>query len=162
MPRTPFICGNWKMFTTAATGRELATAIARGVEDDRVRVAVCPPYTYLPTIAEALLYIPTLDDQLYAPVLSSFLAGLTIVLLADGGQYATTVPREELVGWQRGYNELGQWDVLNASMLQTTVKRNADEQDFVVLGGVFLSQNYFQKLLGKARPKDQNQRLRQF
>src|SRR5438270_3739137 len=54
MPRTPFICGNWKMYTTAASGRELATAIARGVQDDRVRVAVCPPFPYLSTVGEAL------------------------------------------------------------------------------------------------------------
>jgi triosephosphate isomerase (TIM) len=54
MPRTPFICGNWKMFTSAATGRDLAAAISRGVDDDRVRVAVCPPFPYLRTVDEVL------------------------------------------------------------------------------------------------------------
>ncbi len=54
MPRTKFIAGNWKMFTTAQSGRELATAIARGVEDDRVRVAVCPPFPYLAQVGEVL------------------------------------------------------------------------------------------------------------
>jgi hypothetical protein len=118
--------------------------------DPAARIAACiDPQQYELGLSDSLFnswaqltqHDTTLDDQLYSPVLSGLLAGLTIVL-ADGGHYATTVPRNELVGLQRGYNELGQWDVLNASMLQTTVKRNADEQAFVVLGGVFLSQNY--------------------
>jgi triosephosphate isomerase len=54
VPRTPFVCGNWKMFTTAQSGRELAAAVAKGVGDDRVQVAVCPPFPYLTTIAEAV------------------------------------------------------------------------------------------------------------
>src|SRR5262245_24150558 len=54
MPRTPLVCGNWKMFTSTRTGRELAEAVARGVTDDRVQVAVCPPYPYLALIAEVL------------------------------------------------------------------------------------------------------------
>ncbi|MFL5331370.1 MAG: triose-phosphate isomerase [Gemmataceae bacterium] len=54
MSRTKFICGNWKMFTSATSGRELAKAVAVGVTSDRVRVAVCPPFPYLATIAEAL------------------------------------------------------------------------------------------------------------
>jgi triosephosphate isomerase len=52
MPRTPFVCGNWKMFTSSASGRELASAVARGVTDDRVRVAVCPPFPYLTAIRD--------------------------------------------------------------------------------------------------------------
>jgi triosephosphate isomerase len=54
MPRVPFVCGNWKMFTTAAGGRELAAAVAAGVTDGRVRVAVCPPFPYLASVQEAL------------------------------------------------------------------------------------------------------------
>jgi triosephosphate isomerase len=52
--RSKFIAGNWKMYTTAATARELAVGIAKasGVRD--VRVAVCPPFPYLLTVAEAL------------------------------------------------------------------------------------------------------------
>jgi triosephosphate isomerase len=54
MARKRFICGNWKMFTTAASGRELSSAIARGVTDDRVTVAVCPPFPYLATVGELI------------------------------------------------------------------------------------------------------------
>jgi triosephosphate isomerase len=42
------------MFTTAASARELAGAIARGVTADRVRVAVCPPFPYLSVVGDAL------------------------------------------------------------------------------------------------------------
>jgi len=54
MPRTKLIVGNWKMFTSAASGKTLATAIATGVTNDRVRVAVCPPFPYLAQIGEVL------------------------------------------------------------------------------------------------------------
>ena len=53
--RKKFIAGNWKMYTTAATARELASAVARGVgAETRVTVAVCPPFPYLIPVAEAL------------------------------------------------------------------------------------------------------------
>ncbi|HKI33874.1 MAG TPA: triose-phosphate isomerase [Gemmataceae bacterium] len=53
--RKKFIAGNWKMYTTAATARELASAVARGVgAEARVSVAVCPPFPYLIPVAEAL------------------------------------------------------------------------------------------------------------
>jgi triosephosphate isomerase len=53
--RKKFIAGNWKMYTTAATARELASAVARGVGGEtRVTVAVCPPFPYLIPVAEAL------------------------------------------------------------------------------------------------------------
>jgi triosephosphate isomerase len=53
--RKKFIAGNWKMYTTAATARDLAAAVARGVgAETRVTVAVCPPFPYLIPVAEAL------------------------------------------------------------------------------------------------------------
>src|SRR5260370_5922613 len=54
MSRKKFVAGNWKMFASAAVGRELSAAVAAGVHDDRVRVAVCPPFPYLSAIAAAL------------------------------------------------------------------------------------------------------------
>jgi triosephosphate isomerase len=54
MRRTPFVCGNWKMFTRTATARELAGAIAAGVKDDGVTVAVCPPFLYLSVVGDAI------------------------------------------------------------------------------------------------------------
>jgi triosephosphate isomerase (TIM) len=54
MSRQKFVAGNWKMFTSAVVGRELAATVAAGVSDDRVKVAVCPPFPYLTAIAVAL------------------------------------------------------------------------------------------------------------
>jgi triosephosphate isomerase len=53
--RKKFIAGNWKMYTTAASARDLAAAVARGAGGEtRVSVAVCPPFPYLIPVAEAL------------------------------------------------------------------------------------------------------------
>jgi triosephosphate isomerase len=53
--RQKFIAGNWKMFTTRATAQQLAAAIAQGVgAEERVSVAVCPPFPYLLPVAEAV------------------------------------------------------------------------------------------------------------
>jgi triosephosphate isomerase len=51
----PFIAGNWKMFTNAATARDLAAAVAKGVASiPGVRVAVCPPFPYLTLVADVI------------------------------------------------------------------------------------------------------------
>jgi triosephosphate isomerase len=53
--RTPFVAGNWKMYMTSASGRQLASALVKAVgTDDRVTVALCPPFPYLAPIAEVL------------------------------------------------------------------------------------------------------------
>jgi triosephosphate isomerase len=53
--RKKFVAGNWKMFTTAATGKQLAGSIVEGLgAEDRTTVAVCPPFPYLSAIAEML------------------------------------------------------------------------------------------------------------
>ena len=53
--RKKFIAGNWKMFTNRASAQDLAAAVARGVgTEERVEVAVCPPFPYLVPVAEAL------------------------------------------------------------------------------------------------------------
>ncbi|HJT76830.1 MAG TPA: triose-phosphate isomerase [Gemmataceae bacterium] len=53
--RKKFIAGNWKMCTTQESAWQLAKAVAEGVgADDRVAVAVCPPFPYLLPVHEAL------------------------------------------------------------------------------------------------------------
>ena len=52
--RKKFIAGNWKMYTTAASARALAEAVARGVTDNAVTVAVCPPFPWLSLVADAV------------------------------------------------------------------------------------------------------------
>jgi triosephosphate isomerase len=53
--RKKFVAGNWKMFTTTATGRQLASDIVQRLgAEDRVTVAVCPPFPYLTPVAQVL------------------------------------------------------------------------------------------------------------
>jgi triosephosphate isomerase len=53
--RKPFVAGNWKMFTNSTTARALATAIVQGLgSENRVGVALCPPFPYLSAVAEVL------------------------------------------------------------------------------------------------------------
>ena len=56
--RQKFIVGNWKMHTTAADATRLAKAILDGMGimsgEDRVSVAVCPPFPYLALVGEIL------------------------------------------------------------------------------------------------------------
>jgi triosephosphate isomerase len=53
--RTPFVAGNWKMYTTAEQARRLAAEVVRGLgAEERVRVAVCPPFPYLLRVADVL------------------------------------------------------------------------------------------------------------
>jgi triosephosphate isomerase (TIM) len=53
--RQKFIAGNWKMNTTAAEAKRLAKAVvdSAGIED-RVSVAVCPPFPYLALVGAIL------------------------------------------------------------------------------------------------------------
>jgi triosephosphate isomerase len=53
--RQKFVAGNWKMYTTAAQALQLAKAVVKGLaNEDRVRVAVCPPFPYLSHVAAVL------------------------------------------------------------------------------------------------------------
>src|SRR5438105_9745327 len=53
--RKPFVAGNWKMNTIAVSAVELASAIVKGLgNEDRVTVAVCPPFPYLSHVCEVL------------------------------------------------------------------------------------------------------------
>jgi triosephosphate isomerase len=55
MARKKFIAANWKMYTTHTLARDLATAVANGLgNEDRVNVAVCPPFLWLPGVGEAI------------------------------------------------------------------------------------------------------------
>lgn len=49
------VVGNWKMHTTTAVAMRLAQAIVEGVgSEDRVSVALCPPFPYLALVGEIL------------------------------------------------------------------------------------------------------------
>jgi triosephosphate isomerase len=53
--RRKFVAGNWKMFTTAATARQLAGAVVNGLgTENRLTVALCPPFPYLLQVADVI------------------------------------------------------------------------------------------------------------
>src|SRR5262249_15676848 len=52
--RKKFIAGKWKMHRTAAPAKALAEAVAKGVTDNAVTVAVCPPFPWLSLVADAV------------------------------------------------------------------------------------------------------------
>jgi triosephosphate isomerase (TIM) len=55
MARKIFIAGNWKMNTSAASSAALAGELVKAMgTQEKVDVAVCPPYVYLPGVAKAL------------------------------------------------------------------------------------------------------------
>jgi triosephosphate isomerase len=53
--RKPLIAGNWKMYKTPKQAKELAQQLKTGLADVKdVDSAICPPFTALPVVAEAI------------------------------------------------------------------------------------------------------------
>ncbi|HPY36802.1 MAG TPA: triose-phosphate isomerase [Clostridia bacterium] len=52
--RTPIIAGNWKMNMTGAQGAALVKALAPLVKDAKCEVVICPPFTALFDVSNAL------------------------------------------------------------------------------------------------------------
>jgi triosephosphate isomerase len=105
--RKKFIAGNWKMFTTAATARQLAAAVVGGLGgDDRVTVAVCPPFPYLLPVAETLRGSPVgLGAQnLYPEKEGAFTGEVSPTMLTDVGC------RYVIVGHSERRHKLGESD----------------------------------------------------
>jgi Eukaryotic aspartyl protease len=133
------------------------TGFSRSIfSDPAARIAACiNPLQYNIVLTDSLFnnwatltrHDNSYPDQQFELNQSGLLVELTLVF--QGG-YVTTIPQYELIGLERGYNDLGQWDVVNTSRLMTTVSRDVNAA-FVVLGGVFLSQNYLRVDYGKGQ-----------
>src|SRR5438093_11224840 len=97
MPRTRFICGNWKMYTTATSGRELASAVARDIVDDRVRVAVCPPFPFLSAVGDVLREsrVQLGAQNLYPAKEGAFTGEVSPAMLVDVGCQVVIVGHSE-------------------------------------------------------------------
>ncbi len=88
MSRKKFIAGNWKMYKTRAEARALAAAIRDGVgSDDRVAVALCPPFPWLSTVAETVMSSPiTVGAQdVYPEPEGAFTGEVSPAMLLDAG-----------------------------------------------------------------------------
>ena len=105
--RKKFIAGNWKMFTTQATARALASAVVQGVgREDRVTVAVCPPFPYLLPVAEVLRGSPVVlgGQNLYPEKEGAFTGEVSPTMLLDAGC------RYVILGHSERRHKLGETD----------------------------------------------------
>src|SRR5262249_31000161 len=107
--RKKIVVGNWKMFTTASSARELASAIVRGLgAEDRVTVAVCPPFPYLSLVREVLAGSPVgLGAQnAYCEKEGAFTGEVCPAMLVDVGC------RYVILGHSERRHKLGESDAL--------------------------------------------------
>jgi triosephosphate isomerase len=105
--RKPFVAGNWKMFTTAATAQHLAAAVLQGLgSEDRVTVAVCPPFPYLSRVGEVLRGSPVAlgAQNLYPEKEGAFTGEVSPTMLVDVGC------RYVIVGHSERRHKLGETD----------------------------------------------------
>jgi triosephosphate isomerase len=105
--RRKFIAGNWKMFTTAAGARDLASAVVKGAgTEDHVTVAVCPPFPYLMTVADTLRgsTIGLGAQNLYPEEKGAFTGEVSPTMLVDVGC------RYVIVGHSERRHKLGETD----------------------------------------------------
>ena len=86
--RKKFVAGNWKMFTTADSARQLAESVVQGLAgDDRVRVAVCPPFPYLALVGSVVYGSPVVlgAQNCYSEKEGPFTGEVSPTMLADVG-----------------------------------------------------------------------------
>lgn len=88
MTRKKFVAGNWKMYTRSASARDLAVAVRGGIGgDDRVAVALCPPFPWLTIVAEALRASPIAlgAQDVYPGDEAAFTGEVSAPMLLDAG-----------------------------------------------------------------------------
>ncbi|MDD5120004.1 MAG: triose-phosphate isomerase [Candidatus Omnitrophica bacterium] len=86
--RKPIIAGNWKMYKTLKDGQELAVALRRELyKIENVDIVVCPPYTLLVTLADALeaSNIAVGGQDLYWQDEGAFTGEVSPLMLKDAG-----------------------------------------------------------------------------
>jgi len=83
--RTAFIAGNWKMNTTRREAIDLATAIAKGVDDIGVDVAVCVPFPHLAPVQEVLggRHVSVGAQDVYWEPKGAFTGEVSVSMLED-------------------------------------------------------------------------------
>jgi triosephosphate isomerase len=86
--RKKFIAGNWKMFTDSISAELLASAVVQGLGgDDRVTVAVCPPFPYLARVFQAVRESPVAlgGQNIYPAKEGAFTGEVCPAMLVDVG-----------------------------------------------------------------------------
>ena len=86
--RPKLVAGNWKLHTSAATARQLASAVVRGLGNERrVEVAVCPPFPYLAPVGDVLRGSPVAlgAQNVYPEKEGAFTGEVNPAMLVDVG-----------------------------------------------------------------------------
>jgi triosephosphate isomerase len=86
--RKKFIAANWKMFTDAITAELLADAVVKGVgSDDRVTVALFPPFPYLSRVFQVVKGTPVAlgGQNLYPAANGAYTGEVSPAMLVDVG-----------------------------------------------------------------------------
>ncbi|MCW8922429.1 MAG: triose-phosphate isomerase [Gammaproteobacteria bacterium] len=52
--RQPMVAGNWKMNGSSESVKELISGVKAGVGEANAEVVVCPPFVYIPSVADAI------------------------------------------------------------------------------------------------------------
>src|SRR5438093_8215499 len=105
--RKPFVAGNWKMHTTSASAVALAEAIVKGLgTEDRVTVAVFPPFPYLTLVGGVLRGSPIAlgAQNMYGEKEGAFTGEVSPTMLVDVGC------RYVILGHSERRHKLGETD----------------------------------------------------
>jgi triosephosphate isomerase len=86
--RTPLVAGNWKMFKLRGEAIAFAEALAARLDElDEVDLAICPPLTCLPELADMLapLGIGVIAQNGHQAESGAFTGEVSMAMLADAG-----------------------------------------------------------------------------
>ncbi len=86
--RKKFIAGNWKMYTDSIGAELLAAGVVKGLgTDDRVTVAVCPPFPYLSRVFQTVkgTLVALGAQNLYPAKEGAFTGEVSPAMLVDVG-----------------------------------------------------------------------------
>ena len=121
--RHKFIVGNWKMYTTAAEARRLARAVVQGMDiEDRVSVAICPPFPYLAAVGEILKgsRVALGAQNLYPEKEGAFTGEVSTTMLLDLGC------RYVILGHSERRHKLGESDTFINKKVQVALTAGLD------------------------------------
>lgn len=121
--RKKFIAGNWKMYTNAASAKDLATAVVQGLgAEERITVAVCPPFPYLSKIAGVVTgtKVALGAQNCYVEKEGAFTGEVSPAMLVDVGcQYV-------ILGHSERRHKLGETDSFINQKVKAALAANLD------------------------------------
>ena len=117
--RKKFIAGNWKMYTNSISAELLASAIVKGLGNETgVDVAVCPPFPYLPRVAQVVRGSPVAlgAQNCYRKEEGAFTGEVSPTMLVDVGC------RYVILGHSERRHKLGESDAFINEKVHAALK----------------------------------------